>query len=366
MSGKGKNPAFKFFMKSARNLVFVCCFLQQFLPALYCNEKKVPVKIGYFNGGRAHCLYRTYDYSYFKKEGVDVELYSQYLNKDKFFQLTQEHRKMMKAGNKSFGRVTGEKIIEAIENGILDGGTPGESSFIQAVAKGASVVAVALLGHDDKDKPGKALLLRKGLIINKPEDFKGKKFGTRRAGPADRIFLSEFFKSIGLDPEKDVTIIDQIPDNKQKEYLLNGKIDGIFHHLHGGIDKIEDGEAVLYRPMDWINPEVSHALLVFRKDFILKYPEKVEKIIRAYMKRIKYEKSLSEDERKKEQSFGYQIELSYEGMGLPRYDFPPLVRLDLLQEIQRLLLDYKIIDQKKDLSEFIDNSFVNKIYAELK
>lgn len=327
---------------------------------------KRPVRIGYFHGGRVHCLYRTYVYGYFEKENIPVELYSQYLNEDKFLLVPKDHQKMMGDSEEGFGKLTGLKIIKAIEEGILDGGTPGESSFVEAISKGSPIVAVALLGHDVLGKPGKAFLLRKDVVINNPDDFRGKRFGTRRAGPGDKIFLSEFFRSLGLDPNKDVTIIDQIPDDKLGPLIRERKIDGALYHLHAGISEIESGLVYLYRPMDWINPELSHALLVFRKDFVKEFPKEVENIVRAYMRRIKYEHSLPEEKRLETQDFGLQMLLYYKGMSLPQYDYPPYVRTDLLKQMQDLLFNYGVIDKKNKLSKFIDNRFVKKIYEELK
>ena len=105
---------------------------------------------------------------------------------------------------------------------------------------------------------------------------------------------------------------------------------------------------------------------MFRKDFIEAHPEEVEKIIRAYMKRIKYEHSLPEEEQHKEGPFGIQIKSHYKGLSLPISSYPPLVRMDLLEEVQRLLLKYKFIDQEINLEDFVDNSFVQEIYEELK
>jgi ABC-type nitrate/sulfonate/bicarbonate transport system substrate-binding protein len=243
------------------------------------------------------------------------------------------------------------------------------------------VVAVAMLGHEPKDEPGKVLILRKDLIIKSPDDFKGKTYGTRRAGPGDYVFLAEFFKSIGLDPRKDVTILDQIPDNQQIKYLKRNITQGHLYHLHGGIDVEKMGVGYVYRTMDWLNPELSHAVLVFKKDYLKDHPQEVEKIVRAYMKRLKYERTLSQEERinplgckddsedkPKEwwhKCFGIKVEEPYEGQGYAVYDYPPLVRLDLLEEIQRLLLEYGFIEKKVDLEDFVDNSLVEKIYKEL-
>jgi len=184
------------------------------------------VKIGYFYGGRIHAIYRAYMNKLFEAEDIDVQLYTQFLLQDDWYEVPKSHQAMLSillptsegmAMGREFGKVTGIKIIEAMDQGLFAGGTPGESSFIYQVTKGSPIIAVALLGHDDKNRPGKSIVVRQGLTINSPEDFKGKTFISRRAGPGDAIWLKEFIKSIGLDPKKDVTIMDQSPRLKRQE-----------------------------------------------------------------------------------------------------------------------------------------------------
>lgn len=122
---------------------------------------------------------------------------------------------------------------------------------------------------------------------------------SRRAGSGDKIFLLEFLRSEGL--------------------------------------------------LDWLNPELSHALLIFRKDFVRNHPEAVTNIIM----RNSLKKAL-------------QMPTDFQEMDFPQYDLPPLVSLDLLEEMQGLLLPYKEIGRKVDLRLSIDNSFVNKVCEELK
>ena len=339
------------------------------------------IRIGYFHGGRVFVPYRAYVYdsnthlmrekdekyktNYFEQEGVNVKLYSQNMLEDDWSEVPKHHEDMiLRYGSNLFGKVTGTRIIEAVDEGILDGGTPGESSFVQKVVAGSPMVAVALLGHDTNEAPGKIIVLRNDLIINSPEDFKGKVFGTRRAGPGDRIILSEFFKSIGLDPETDVIIQDQVPDNEQIPLLKSGKLDGGLFHLLKVPKVIAEDVGYIYRTMDWMNAEVSHALLVFRKDFIEEYPEEVQKIVTAYVKRIKYESSIPEKERRSlthpGDNLGLQLGFQLEGSSIPVYDYPPLVRMELLQEVQDLLFEYGEIDRKIDLAEVVDNSFVER------
>lgn len=129
---------------------------------------------------------------------VNVEFYTQYMDKDEFHKVPKSYEEMQKRrrgdGNKKtyFGQVTGTTLIEAMEKGILDGGTVGESSFVYAVSTGRPIVVVAMLSHDTIEMPGRDILMRKGVVINRPEDFKDKVLISRYVGPGDSIFLKEF------------------------------------------------------------------------------------------------------------------------------------------------------------------------------
>jgi ABC-type nitrate/sulfonate/bicarbonate transport system substrate-binding protein len=330
-----------------------------------------PVRIGYFHGGRIHLLWRAYISKYFDDEGVNVEFYSKYLGKEGLYKVPKNFGEMQeKMGTDDeaayFGKQTGTEIIEAMERGILDGGTVGEFTFVQAVSNNSPIVAVAELGQETAEMPAKAIAMRKDVVINSPEDFKGKTLIASRPRSIDAIILREFIESLGLDAEQDLSIIYQARHDKQEELLKKKKIHGGLFHLHRLASFVKKDLIYIYRKMDWLNPEISHSLLVFRKEFVETYPEAVKKIILAYMKRIKYEHNIPPKEKVKEKRFGLQMVLYFQDMNLPQYDYPPLVSQDLLKEVQSLSLKYRFIDKQVDLTKFINNRFVKEVYGELK
>ena len=84
--------------------------------------------------------------------------------------------------------------------------------------------------------------------------------------------------------------------------------------------------------------------------------------LKAKLKRVKYEKDLSETEREKPKGFGLQM-VDYnniQGMNIPQYDFPPKVRSDLLHQIQDILFKHGEIDGKSDIENYLDLSFVEE------
>lgn len=348
---------------------------------LEASEANIPVRIGYFLGGRTALFYRAYINHDFDKEGVNLILCTKAIRDQRIFDMPKNHKEVKEfyyGKIKNYGRVEGTRIIEDMVQNKLQGGTVGESSFVLAVAQGAPIVAVAMLGHDGRTNPGKAIIVSTGSGIKRPEDFKGKTLVSRRAGPGDAIFLKEFVRHLGLDPEKDVKIIDGVDDKETIRLLKQKKIDGGFYHVRHIYAIIErDKSAYVYETMDkWMDPEISQAVLVFRKDFVAQHPEIVEKIIKTYMKRIASEGELSQEQKlayARDYNMGTHREdlmeqrsLWYEGMDLPQCDYPPYLQIGQLNQIQDLLLKYNYIQQKVDLAPFINNSWVNKIADDLK
>ncbi len=79
------------------------------------------------------------------------------------------------------------------------------------------------------------------------------------------------------------------------------------------------------------------------------------------MKRLKFEQNIPKNEKIKENRFGLQMDMHYEGVQIPQYDFPPLLRVELLSDVQRLLLKYNYLEKKVNWKKCINNSFVEKL-----
>jgi len=312
-----------------------------------------PVRIGYFRSARTQMIYRAYIQNYFDQEGVQARLYTGFLGETEFFEVPKSGEETRKIAERErrFGVVEGEEIADRIVAGEFDGGTLGSGSFVAAVHKGAPLVAVALLGYDAS--PAKSILMRKDVKIVSPDDFKGKTLISPRSGPGTAIFLREFLRDMGLDLEKDVTIIDNVYEDDAKKLLEQGKIDGGLFTLGEAESLVRSGKAYIYRPMDWMNSELSHGLLVFHTDFVKNHPDSVQKFVNGYVKRIAYEKNLAQEQ-------GVAIQKKFQGLKSEEHSLPPRVRVDLLEEMQGLLYEYGFIDTKISMSNVVDHSFVEK------
>jgi ABC-type nitrate/sulfonate/bicarbonate transport system substrate-binding protein len=328
-------------------------------------RKNGTISIGYFHGGRTMLLYRTLHFKEFEREAVNIELITKYLNGTDYFPMFLVNA--TKKPIKTLGKVTGDELAEKLGAGEFDGATLGETAYLKAVASGMPIVAVAELGHDVKDKAGHALMLHNDVKIKGPESFKGLTFGARRSSGGDVIVIKEFIRKQGLDPDRDVKIIENINDEVFWSMLGNHEIDGCYGHGMGvrkSISKLHL-PVYIYRPLDWVNPEISHSVLVFSKAFLDSHRPEVKKIVRAYMRRIKIESEMSEEERKKPAEKGLEISFEFEGLSLPEYRKIPLVQENLLTEWKQILLRNKVISKDINLPDYIDNSFVREVSGEI-
>jgi ABC-type nitrate/sulfonate/bicarbonate transport system substrate-binding protein len=142
------------------------------------------------------------------------------------------------------------------------------------------------------------------------------------------------------------------------------------YHLHDARKLVKEGIGRIYQPMDWIQPDLSHALLVVRRDFLESRPETVQRMVDAYVWRIVYERSLSLEQKKRKKkdgrwNKGLMMVNTFDGMAIPQYNYPPRVSASLLDEVQALMLKHKYIDKKMDMTPFVDNRFVDRIYQRI-
>ncbi len=322
------------------------------------------LKLGYFHGGRTIILYRTKIFREFEKAGVDVELMTRFLASKNYFpmpDLTVER----KTGN--LGKATGDELVRKVIDGTFHGATVGETAFIRAVREKAPIVAVAELGHDLKDGAGHAMVLHRNFKIDGPESLRGRRFGARRSSGGDEVVLREFIAQHGLDPDKDVKLIRNIPDDVFGKMFQRGELDGGYGHALATKKWVEKYKYPVYihSPLNWINPEMSLSVLIFHKDFVEKHPTVVQKVVLAYMRRVRIEFAMPNAEKTKENVKGLQINIDFEGLNLPEHRQVPEVQVDLLNQWQKLLVKHKFLDEEVDIMPFVDNSFVRKAAEEL-
>jgi len=350
----------------------------------FAGDETKPVRLGYFHGGRTVLMLRAYENGEFETKGLGVEFYSKRLYEKEYKLIPKSIQEFNKGGKGKAGAVTGVEFMEEVMNDQFDLAVVGEGSFISSVYAGQPVVAIAELGHDVRGHSGHVFAMRKGLKADKPADLLGKVLISRRAGFSDSVFLRELLEKKGINTEKQVLRLDVLPstmeekqklpkdkviiidnlfEDKMQEGMDRGIIDGGYFHLMA-FSKITGSFQIIHPLHYWEDPELSHALLVCRKEFLKNNKERLTAFLEVYIKRIQYEHSLSYEERTRKQPKGLQMAINLDGLNYPQYDIVPVVNTGLLNKVVDLLKKYKYINNKKiEIGKFVDNSLV---YSALK
>ncbi len=336
------------------------------------------VHIGYTHNPRHVILYRTYINHAFSDVGVKVELVSKPTAQSDFEPVPQNYEDIKTIP--SYGQIDDEELLAGLAEKKWDAATVSAATFVQGVAQGLPIVAIAELAHDQKDRPSHAIMFRRNLVIDSPDDIKGTTISNQTTGLLGELFLKEFLAQHGIS-ELDVAI-------NTDEAAGQTFSDGLFAHtlrfMKAAQNAREDAspteekskkkspplpDMLMYESMDkWMNPELSHALLVFHKDYIARNPQEVERVVLAYMNEIEKERKLPESVRLLNPGrgflFGLQMETLIAGLGLPQPDMPPTVSLPLLNELQDLFIKHGYLNSPNKLDAYVDNRFVNSVYEQ--
>lgn len=320
------------------------------------TSKTKEFRVGFFLGGRTGTFLRFWLKNHSKKEGLIIELLTKNIRKDDYYKLDPYHTEFI---NSKLGKATGDELVELVMKGGADAALIGETAFIKMVHNKIPLIAIAETGHDVTGEAGHGMVFQKGIDLKNPQSWKGLTFGARRSAGGDLIVLKEFLSSRGLDPEKDVKIIDQIDDDKIPKYFKRKKFDASYVHLStirgllGGKDK---HRYQLYGALDWVKPEISQAILVVNPKFLKENEKALRKLMNEYSEYIIYENNLPKDKRLKKGKKGIQLEENFFGMNYPQSYACPYIRTELLEEWQKILFKHKAIKGIVTLDQNINNN----------
>ncbi len=209
-----------------------------------------PLKVAYpTTVGAIAVLWVTKEAGLFEKQGLDVTL-------------------IFVSGS--------SKIVQAMlarEIPIAETAIP---AVIQANLAGADLVMLAGPNH----KPGQKLMVKPE--IKSPADLKGKKLGVTRFGTSDDFLLRYILKKWGLQPDRDVALIQMGGSQETLAGLVSGGIDG------GGLSSplnLRAKKLGLHMLVDLsaIGVDYQGAGVVTTRSFVRDNPDTIRRYLKAYV-----------------------------------------------------------------------------------
>lgn len=255
---------------------------------------------------------------------------------------------------------SGPPQFEGLAAGKLDFSQVGNSPVIGGQAADVPFKEIALSQDGLK---ANAILVKKGSPIQSIEDLKGKKVAVAK-GSSGFDFLHKALKEAGVSPD-DVEIIQLQPDEAMPAFE-NGAVDAwsiwepfvSLQTIQNDAEILANGETLhLYSP----------GFTLARSGFAEEHPEEVERFLDVYNKTVDWQKANKEEAI----SIYSEIkELDKDVVESVLNNTEPLNEpiteeiIKAQQETADFQYDLGVIDKEIDVSEVVDNQFIEKVKKE--
>lgn len=253
------------------------------------------------------------------------------------------------------------ELSEAIKANAIQGAFALTPIGIALKQKGVPIKSV-FLGH----RNGSVLTGKNVPEINDVQDLKGKTIAIPSRFSTHNILLQKLLTEKGIDPEKDVKLLDMSPP-EMVNALATGKIDAyIVAEPFGGQAEFQKVGKVLVLSKDmW--PDHICCTLNMREETIQNYPEATEELIGGLAKAAKFIDANPQEAAKLSVKYlGQKPEIIEHVLTSPkgRITFHDLVpRMADYASTQEYMLQFGIAKEKTDLAQYVDDRFAKKAFG---
>lgn len=260
------------------------------------------------------------------------------------------------------------QAVAALAAGEIEIASLAYESFTRAVINNVVPGGLTIIATDFYDAYeghfGFHWLTLENSDIKSINDLKGKTIAVNALGTGVDATLRLMLKKNGLDPEKDVNVV-EMPFPTHESALREGKIDvGTFPALFYYRALKNGGVRTVFTSRDAWGSGYLFTFYVVRNDFLKRYPDAVRSFLLDYYRLSSY--VLDERNRNKvldvtSEFFKIDKELlgSYyltqKDVYRPTY---PVVIPEDLQKAVDVLYDLGFIQQKVDIAKYVDNSYL--------
>lgn len=152
-------------------------------------------------------------------------------------------------------------------------------TVVQASLQGYNLVLVAAV----ESYYDQIVFARKG--INKLEELRGKRFGISGFGAATHHASNMLFKHLGMEPNKDVTIVASGPDAERLASMMAGKLDATFFTSSSAAPARKQGFNEMFQVAD-LKVEVQGNGFATSKSYIAANRDTVKNALKGFVEAI--------------------------------------------------------------------------------
>lgn len=185
--------------------------------------------------------------------------------------------------------VTSNPMAEALISGKIDVLTSSSLAVVFAIEQNVpGELRVFMIQANTKSKYMDYILVKKDSPMSNITDLKGKRIGTF-PGSTILIYTKIILKELGIDPEKDIEII-QLSPQIQIETLASGQVDALFTLEPIGTVALNTGvaKALVIGPLYYIMDPLPGGAYAFSSNFVEESPKLAKKVITAMDKAVDY------------------------------------------------------------------------------
>lgn len=251
-----------------------------------------------------------------------------------------------------------DATFRAFEAGQIDGGSASANAVITAASKGLDLRVVASLSLEANGGSVTQYMVKSDAPINSIADLKGKTVGIVGYRSSIELWARAALAKGGLNPDKDVNWA-VVPFPAMGAAVRSGKVDVAgMPQVFSEPEAAKGGLRTLFTSKTGVPFDEELILIIMRPEIMKKHPEAVRAFLadlstatKWYLKNTREAKQALIDKK----IVGIAPEAYFK---LPDYKRNPSARPNIkaLEQMQEMLVEYKFLEKKVDLSKVVDLS----------
>ena len=307
-----------------KRLILILLTIGIIISSIGCVQKSEKIRIGYIPFNADLPFFVAMEKGYFREQGLEI-------NAVRFGDSSQALNAMLARQVDMVAGLTFSIFFAAEQE------APARFKLLVPFAEVKSkVMSYLLINNDSK--------------IDSLNDLKGKKIGTY-TGATQLLYLKLFLKKIGINPDKDVTIL-QVASDLQVQALAAKQFDALFTvEPYGTIALVKSaGKILLENPRyHYIASPFWFGAAAVDADFFQKNPVAVKKIYKALAKAVDFITNNETEAKRILTKFTPMDESIALKSGLYKwYKIDELTDFTSIQQIADFMQDYKLLNKKVD------------------